>query len=132
MAGQEKEMHIFADEVVYLGHRIDQHGLHPVRDKVEAILKARYPENVQEQAFLGLLNYYGRFMYNLSTVLASLHKLLCKGQKWLRGPPQQRSFQNQKELLSVQVLTHYDPNKQILLQWDASNYGLGTVLSHIM
>ena len=71
------------DEVVYLGHKIDQHGLHPIEDKVEAIQKARAPENVLElQAFLGLLNYYGRFLANLSTVLAPLHKLLCMGQKW--------------------------------------------------
>ena len=46
-----------ADEFVYLKHRNDQHGLHPVQDKVEAIRKARSPDNVQErQAFLGLFN----------------------------------------------------------------------------
>ena len=58
-----------ADEVVYLGHNtIDQHGLHPVPDEVEAIQKAREPENVSElQAFLGILN-YGRFLPNLLTV----------------------------------------------------------------
>ena len=72
---KRKKCTFLADEVVYLGHRIDQHGLHPVQDKVEAILKARSPENVQElQAFLSLLNYYGRFLYNQSTVLAPLHK----------------------------------------------------------
>ena len=85
------------DEVVYLGHKIDQHGLHPIEDKVEAIQKARAPENVLElQAFLGLLNYYGRFLANLSTVLAPLHKLLCKGKKWFWGSQQQRSFQRAK------------------------------------
>ena len=123
-----------ADEVVYLGHKIDQHGLHPIEDKVEAIQKARAPENVLElQAFLGLLNYYGRFLANLSTVLAPLHNLLCKGQKWFWGSQQQRSFQRAKELLlSAKVLAHYDPSKRILLQCDASNYGLGVVLSHVM
>ena len=119
-----------ADEVVYLGHKIDQQG----QDKVEAIQKARAPENVLElQALLGLLNYYGRFLANLSTVLAPLHQLLCKGQKWLCGSQQQRSFQRAKELLlSAKVLAHYDPSKRILLQCDASNYGLGVVLSHII
>ena len=86
-----------ADEVGYLGHKIDQRGLHPIEDKVEAIQKARAPENVlQLQAFLGLLNYYGRFLANLSTVLAPLHKLLCEGQKWFRGSQLQRSFQRAK------------------------------------
>ena len=116
-----------ADEVVYFGHKIDQHGLHPIEDKVEAIQKARAPENVLEfQAFLGLLNYYGR-------VLAPLRKLLCKGQKWFWGSQQQRSFLRAKELLlSAKVLAHYDPSKRILLQSDASNYGLGVVLSQVM
>ena len=51
-----------------------------MQDKVEAILKARSPDNVQEfQVFLGLLNYYGRFQYNMSTILAPLHKLVCSG-----------------------------------------------------
>ena len=120
-----------ADEVVYLGHKIDQHGLHSIEDKVEAIQNAKAPENVlQLQAFLGLLNY---FLANLSTVLAPLHKLLCKGQKWFWGSQQQRSFQRAKELLlSAKVLAHFDPSKRILLQCDASNYGLGVVLSHVM
>ena len=96
---KRKKCTFLADEVAYLGHRIDQHGLHPVQDKVEAILKARSPENVHKlQAFIGILNYYERFLYNLSTVLVPLHKLLCKGQKWLWGPPQQRSFQRAKVL----------------------------------
>ena len=50
---------------------------YPVQDKVEAILKARSPENEQElQAFLGLLNYYERLICNLSAVLAPLLNLL--------------------------------------------------------
>ena len=61
---KRKKSTFLADEVLYLGHWIDQHGLHPVQDNVEAILKARSPENVQElQAFLALLNYYGRFLH---------------------------------------------------------------------
>ena len=55
---KRKKCTFLSDEVVYLGHRIDQHGLHPVLDKVEAILKATSPENVQEhQTLLGLLIY---------------------------------------------------------------------------
>ena len=111
---------------MYLSHKIDQHGLHLIEDKVETIQKARATENVLElQAFLGLLNYYGRFLANLSTVLAPLHKLLYKGQKWFWGSQQQQSFQTAKELfLSAKVLAHYDPCKRKLLQCDASNYGL--------
>ena len=119
-----KKCTFLADEVVYLGHWIDQLGLYPVQDKVEAIHKVKSPDNVQVlQVFLGLLNYYGRFLYNLSTVLAPLHKLLCKAQKWFWGPQQQRSFQRAKEVLSAKVLA-----KPIPLQCETSNYGHGAVL----
>ena len=64
-------------EVTYLGHRIDKEGLHPTEAKTKAILQAPTPKNLTElRAFLGLLNYYGKFLPNLSTVLAPLHKLL--------------------------------------------------------
>ena len=70
---KRKKYTFLAVEVVYLRHRIDQHGLHPVQDKVEAILKARPPENVQElQAFSGLLNYYKIFLLNLISAIAQI------------------------------------------------------------
>ena len=51
--------------VDYLGHRIDADGLHTTTDKLEAITKVPTPRNVQElRSFLGLLNYYGKFMPN--------------------------------------------------------------------
>lgn len=49
-----------ADEVTYLGHRINKHGGQPTEDKVQAIKNLPEPNNVKElQAFLGMLNYYG-------------------------------------------------------------------------
>ena len=61
------------NSVVYLGHNIDANGLHTVHDKVEAVTNAKAPQNVQQlRAFLGMLNYYGKFMPNLSTVSARL------------------------------------------------------------
>ena len=120
--------------MVYLGHKTDQHGLHPVEDKIEAIQKARAPKNVLElQAFWDLLNHYVRFLADLSNVLAPLHKLLCNGKMRFWGSQQQQSFKIAKELLlSAKMLAHYDPSKRILLQCDGSNYGLGVVLSHVM
>ena len=53
------------DSVSYLGHRVDANGLHALEDKLDAIMNAPPPRNVQQlRAFLGLLN-YGKFMSNL-------------------------------------------------------------------
>ena len=56
----------------YLRFKIDAQGLHPLPDKVEVILNA--PASVTElKLFLGLLNYYGKLILNLSTVLYPIY-----------------------------------------------------------
>ena len=52
--------------VEYLGHIIDANGLHPSPEKIRAIKDALKPQNVTElKSFLGLLNYYSKFLSNL-------------------------------------------------------------------
>ena len=54
--------------VEYLGHVIDQHGVHPSQEKVKAIKEAPEPHNISElRSFLGIINHYARFLPNLST-----------------------------------------------------------------
>ena len=66
-----------ANSVEYLGHVIDKNVLHPSQSKVQAIKQAPHPTNVTElKSFLGLVNYYHKFLRNLSTSLAPLHSLL--------------------------------------------------------
>ena len=70
-------------EVVYIGHKIDAEGIHLTTEKVEAIGKAPSPTCVEEHnSYLGLLDYYGSFLPNLSTLLHPLHKLVRKEEKW--------------------------------------------------
>ncbi len=55
--------------VEYLGHRVSADGLHPLESKKEAILQAPLPRNLQQLwSYLGLLNYYGKFIPNLATI----------------------------------------------------------------
>ncbi len=118
--------------VEYLGHRISADGLQPTDAKIKALKEAPIPRNVtQLKAFLGLLNYYGKFVPKLSTLLAPLHRLLRKATDWDWGPDQQTAFDRVKHVLtSDRVLTHYDPSLPLLLACDASPYGVGAVLSH--
>lgn len=114
-----------------MGHEIDKDGLRPTSDKLEAIRKAPTPSNVTElKAFLGLLNFYSRFLPNTATVLEPLYKLLKKNVHWQWSADCESSFQKAKDLLeNSQVLALYDCTKPLKLTCDASSYGLGVVLS---
>ena len=119
--------------IEYLGH-INQDGLHPTKEKVQAIQEAPTPRNVGElRLFFGIINYYSRFLPNLSTKLAPLYRLLQKDTKWTWGKEQQKTFEAANRALPADsLLVHYDESKALVLACDASQYGLGAVLSHIM
>ena len=130
-----KEKCVFmAPSVAYLGHKIDAQGLHPLPDKVQAIQEAPRPRNSSElKSYLGLLSYYSKFLPHLSTVLAPLYQLLQRDRKWHWTQVHTKTFeQSKKLLLSSQVLVHFDPRLEIRLACDASDYGVGAVLSHRM
>ena len=118
--------------VEYLGHRVDAQGLHPLESKKDAISQAPEPENLQQlRSYLGLLNYYGRFIPNLATVAHPLHKLLRDDVQWDWSAECAKAFAATKQaLVSSDVLIHYDPSLPISLAGDASAYGLGAVISH--
>ena len=59
----------FLDSVEYLGHVIDNESVRPVKEKIEAMVAAKS----QLQSFLGMVNYYGKFIPNLSTIAAPLN-----------------------------------------------------------
>ena len=79
----KKSKCVFAvPSIEYLGHVIDAQGLYPSPSKTEAIRNAPIPTSVTElKSFLGLLNYYHKFLPNLSTTLAPLYQLLRKDSK---------------------------------------------------
>lgn len=118
--------------VEYLGHRISAQGLQATEKKVQAVKSAPAPTDLQQlKSFLGLINYYSKFLPNLSGNLSPLYRLLQKKARWEWGPEQQKAFETTKsQLSSDRVLVHYDPDKPIILACDASPYGLGAVLSH--
>ena len=120
--------------MTYLGHRIDAEGQHPLSDKLEAVREAPVPHNVSElRSFLGLLNYYRNFLPNLTTILHPLNKLLQTKRKWKWSSECNSAFQEAKKLLTTShIQAHYDAKLTIHLAADASAYGIGAVVSHVM
>ncbi|KAK7909343.1 hypothetical protein WMY93_014027 [Mugilogobius chulae] len=124
----------FQPSVEYLGHVIDSRGLHKAPSKVKAIVDAPSPTNVSQlRSFLGLLTYYARFVPNLANRLKPLHELLNKATKWRWTEKCENAFKEVKLALSKsEALAHFDPQLPIQLACDASPYGVGAVVSHIM
>ena len=115
---QKSKCEFLKDRVEYLGHIIDKDGLHPVLEKVRA------PSNVSELRFyLGMLQYYARFLPSLSSELSPLHDLLKDKTPWLWTDKCQAAFLRTKQLLtSARVLTHYDVNPRRMRRTPAALY----------
>ena len=70
----EEKCEFLKEEVKYLGYTVSNEGIQPDTEKVEAIVNAPSPESVQSlQSFLGMVNFYGRFIENLSSLLRLLY-----------------------------------------------------------
>ena len=124
----------FQTKITYCGHEVDRHRLHKTQEKVDAVVNAPRPENIQQvRSFLGLVNYYHKFLPNLATTLNPLNRLLEQGKLWKWTAECEEVFVSVKKLItSDMVLTHYDPEQQLRLACDASSAGVGAVLSHVM
>ena len=129
---KKSKCHFGLKSVSYLGHVIDEYGLHPSTEKVKDILDALTPSNTKElRAFLGLTNYYQKFSPNLSCLLCPLCRLLQEDTPWIWTKIHEVTFKKTKELFHFSnLLVHFDPEKPIIVTADASPYGLGAVLSH--
>ena len=123
-----------AAEVEYLGHLVTAEGISPLPASVAAIADYPPPSTRGElQRFLGMLNYYRRFMKDAASTLKPLTDA-TRGQgsrntsiEW--GADRQAAFKTAKAaLLGATVLAHPDPHADINLAVDASNHHVGAVL----
>ncbi|XP_045471780.1 uncharacterized protein K02A2.6-like [Harmonia axyridis] len=120
-----KKCEFFVPEVKYLGHYINKNGLHKDFDKVRAITEMPTPtDQGQVKSFVGMVNYYGRFVPNLST--------LRKDFKFNWSQECDKSFKRVKEALtSDQTLVFFDRDIPLQLICDSSQVGIGCVLVHV-
>ena len=117
--------------VKFAGFIVSAKGISPDPDKLKALRDFPIPHNVTTlRSFLGLANYLGSFIPNLSQVTSNLRSLLKKNTGWHWLEEHTSSFQETiKTLLNHTVLEHYNPNVMCELLTDASNLnGIGYAL----
>lgn len=121
------------DEVRYLGYVIGKDGIKTDPSKIEAIVNIHRPMDVKQlRSFLGIVNFYGKFVRNMSARLVPLYRLLQKGKEWSWSTECESAFIEIKKLLSsTETLAYYDPSKPLIVTCDASPYGVGGVLSQL-
>ena len=118
-------------ELKYLGFQISPNGLSPLEAKIQAVKEFPVPRAVKEvKQFLGLANYYRRFISHFSDKAMPLNDLLIQNRTFEWTEECQESFDILRNaLISAPILAYPDFNKPFLLMTDASATGLGVVLS---
>ena len=122
---------LFRRKVEFLGHVVSKEGIAMQEDKVKAIKTWPSPRNLTElRAFMGTCGYYRRFVKDFSTIAAPLFALMKKGVTWEWTDECEEVFEGLKaELISKPILALPTDDGTFVLDSDASDFGLGAVLS---
>ena len=99
--------------------------------KVQTIQDWPEPQKVKDiQSFLGFANFYRRFISNYSDIVVPLTWLTRKGTTWNFSDSTRKAFEALKSAFtSAPILTHWIPDKPIIIETDASDYALVAILS---
>ncbi|XP_058456315.1 uncharacterized protein K02A2.6-like [Malaya genurostris] len=122
----------YKDEIRYIGYIINANGIKPDPEKVDAIVKMLPPTDISElRSFLGAANFYGKFIHEIHRIRQPLDDLLKKDRKFVWNSQCQNAFDSIKSILqSDLLLTHYDPNLELIVAGDASKTGIGAIIMH--
>ena len=127
-----KKLELWRERVTFFGAEYSAQGMHPNPKKVKGITEMTAPTDKQQlQSFLGMVNYMGTFIPNLSHHTEPLRAMLKKDNVFHWEDQQTRSFQQVKTLIAkanTTPLRYYDRNLPVTVQADASLRGLGACL----
>lgn len=117
-------------EFSFLGHKVSAQGIAPLQTKVDALNAAPIPTDIiQLRSFLGMVEYYSRFMPRLASEVEPLRRFLRKDTPLVWDNEADRSFNQVKKLLSsAKTLRMFDPTLPTIVATDASAYGIGAML----
>ena len=120
-----------SESVEYLGYILSPSGLTMSDDKIKIIQDWLEPKKVKDiQFFLGFANFYYWFIFNYSDIVIPLTCLTWKDIPWKLDSSCQDAFNSlKKAFTSAPILTHWIPDAQLIVETDASDYALATILS---
>ena len=122
---------LFKEEVLFLGYRVSGSGIHTDPQKVAIVEQWPVPIDASEvRSFVGLCGYYRRFIAGFSTLAKPLFRLTEKGREFIWTPECQEAFEMlKKHLATAPILAHPNFSLPFIVDTDASQQGLGAVLS---
>lgn len=122
---------LFQRKVKYLGHVVSDQGISTDPEKLAKVSEWPTPRCLKDvRSFIGLCSYYRKFVRNFSNVAKSLFDLMKKDAKFVWDDNCQEAFETLKyELTHSVVLAYPDFSKPFILDTDASDVGIGAVLS---
>lgn len=124
---QPDKCEILRKEVTYLGQIITENGISPDPAKLEAVKHFSIPKKVKDiQAFIGLAEYYRKFIEGFSKIAKPLTKLTKKGENFEWTQEQQNIFETLKEKLTTAPVLKYP---EFIVTTDTSDYAIGAILS---
>ena len=128
-----KKCSLFQRETLYLGHIISGDGVRCDPDKIKAVKEWKPPRNLRQvRSFVGLVNYYRRFIRNYADLAIPLYDLQKKKTRFHWGEAEQKSFEKLKlALTSAPVMAFPQEKGRYILDTDASGYAIGGVLSQL-
>ena len=123
----------FQSEVTFLGHTLSSEGIGMDPGKLKSIEEWTFPRNKKEmRSFMGLANYYREFISGFSSLSKPLTDLTKDSVSWSVDEKAMDSFIKLKESFREEVVLAYpDQSREFFLEVDASDYGIGGVLSQV-
>ena len=125
--------HLMKKSVHYLGHVVSSEGVETDPAKIQCIADWMTPSNAKElKQFLGLASYYRRFVRGFAKIASPLHHLSEKKKAWAWTDECEQAFKLLKHhLISAPILRLPNFSQDFILDADASENGLGAVLSQV-
>ena len=115
----------------FLGVIIGEDGVRMEKEKVQRVIEWLVSKSMKDvQKFLGLANYYRRFVKDFAMITKLLYETTRKDKKWNWGERQQKAFEELKKRFTMEpVLVTPDLDRKMRVEADASDFATGGVLS---